>query len=136
MAHPLDDAPAALLHRSINQTASQLGEASSRWKYLHGHLTAHINEHLENFLAPLLRMPPYPLRMTRFGIPALASATLLGKSLFRGNLARALLAGIAAHANIPQSQPLAGTFGMLFSALGTTRGWGRDPRKVDLAPVW
>lgn len=134
MAHPLDDAPAALLHRSINQTASQLGEASSRWKYLHGHLTAHINEHLENFLGPLLRMPPYPLRMTRFGIPA--SATLDGKSLFHGDPARALLAGSAAHTNITPSQSLTGAFGMLSSALGTTRGWGRDPRKVDLAPVW
>lgn len=123
MAHPLDDGPAALLHRSLDRTASQLDKDSSRWKGLHGHLTAHIDEHLENFLGPLLRVPAHPMRMARFGVPALASATLLGKSLFHGEHARALLAGSAAHANIPPSQPMTGAFGMLFSALGMTRGW-------------
>lgn len=68
-------------------------------------------------------MPAYPLRVARFGIPALASATLLGKSLFHGDPARALLAGSAAHINIPPSQSLTGAFGMLSSALGMTRGW-------------
>lgn len=42
---------------------------------------------------------------------------------FREEAARALFTGSAAHANTPLGHPFTSTFGMLFSALGMTRGW-------------
>lgn len=123
MAHPLDNSPAVLLHRSLVDTAAELGADSLAWHSLHKHIVSHINEHLETLLGPMLRVPAHPLRMARFGIPALAPANLLGKTLFKGEPARALFAGSAAHAIVPPSQPFTAGFGMLFSALGMSGGW-------------
>ncbi len=123
LAHPLDNVPAVLLHRSLADTAAGLGVDASAWRRLHGHIVSHIDAHLENFLAPLLRVPPHPLHMAKFGIPAFAPANLLGKVLFRDEPARALLTGNAIHAIVPPSQALTAAFGTLFAALGMSRGW-------------
>ena len=123
LAHPLDDAPAALLYPSLQATAEGLSRDGTAWRRLHGHIVEHIDEHLENFLGPIVRWPAHPLRMARFGLAGMASASALGKAFFRGEHARALLAGSAVHAIVPPSQPLTGAFGMLFSALGMSRGW-------------
>ena len=123
MAHPLENTPAALLQPSLDDTAYGLGRDAHMWRRLHGHVADNIDEHLENFLGPMLRVPAHPLRMARFGLPALFSASGLGKALFRGSQARALLAGSAVHAIVPPSQPLTAAFGLLFSALGMSRGW-------------
>lgn len=123
VAHPLEDGSAAVLHRSLNDTAGELGRDARAWRMLHGHVVEHIDDHLANFLGPLLRIPPHPVRMARFGIPGLLSANVLGRVAFQGKPAQALLAGSAVHAITPPSAPLTGAFGVLFGALGMSRGW-------------
>lgn len=123
MAHPLDHRPAAVLSRGLDATADELGKDAAAWRRLHGHVVRNIDDHLENFLGPILRWPAHPVKMVRFGVPALAPATILGNTLFRTEEARALLAGSAVHAITPPSQPLTAAFGVLFGALGMSRGW-------------
>lgn len=123
MAHPLDDAPAALLLPDPAATADQLGRDGDAWLALHAHLVRHLDRHLANVLAPPLRWPAHPGAMARFGATAWPSALALGRRVFGQEPARALLAGSAAHAGVPPSSPLTAAFGLLFGALGMTRGW-------------
>lgn len=123
MAHPLDSGDVGLLSTSLSETAEMLDQDSRAWVRLHANAVNHIDSHLENFLGPILRPPRHPLRMMQFGIPALASAEFLGKSLFTSEKARALFAGSAVHAITSPARPLTGAFGLLFGALGMTRGW-------------
>jgi phytoene dehydrogenase-like protein len=104
LAHPLDDGTAMMLERSLPETAAGLGadaDAYSRlfepllddWDYLKG-----------EFLRPF-KFPRHPLRMARFGVPALLPATFLARTIFREPRAKALFAGIAAHSVLPLESP-------------------------------
>lgn len=123
MAHPLDDGPAALLHQDLEATAAGLGEDAHAWKRLHKDVVTNIDAHLENFLGPILRWPPHPLNLAAFGVRALPPANALSGALFETEKARALFAGSAVHAYLPPSAPLTSSFGLLFGALGMSRGW-------------
>lgn len=123
MAHPLPHGEAAVLHNDLDTTADQLGQDAATWRRIHGHLTEHIDAHLENLLGPMLKFPAHPLRLARFAPDALAPAATLVKTRFRTEAARALFMGSAAHAIVPLNQMFTGAFGALFGALGMSRGW-------------
>lgn len=123
MAHPLEGEEAAFLTRSLEGTAESLGVDERAWKLLHGNAVSHIDAHLENFLGPIIRWPVHPVRMVQFGVPALVPASVLGKALFKSERARALLAGSAVHAIASPANLMTGAFGLLFGALGMSRGW-------------
>lgn len=110
LAHPFDDRPAALLGTDM----------SPAWQRLHGPVARNIDAHLDNVLAPLLRWPAHPLRLAQFA-PGLAPATALARALPAHE--RALLLGSAVHAGISPTHPFTGAYGLLFGALGMTRGW-------------
>ncbi|HEY4558671.1 MAG TPA: NAD(P)/FAD-dependent oxidoreductase, partial [Enteractinococcus sp.] len=123
MAHPLPHGEAAVLHRDLDTTAEALDKDARRWTRVHRNLTRHIDEHLQNLLGPMLRMPAHPLRLARFGPVAVAPASFLTKTIFSTEAARALFLGSAAHAIVPLTQPFTGAFGALFGVLGMSRGW-------------
>ncbi|MGP6174846.1 phytoene desaturase family protein [Corynebacterium sp. A21] len=123
MAHPLDEGRAALLHRSVPDTAAGLGVDGKNWRRLHSGITERIDAHLANLLGPLTRIPPHPLELLKFGPPALLPAQLLARAAFRTEEARVLFAGSAVHAIAAPSQPMTAAFGLLFGALGMSRGW-------------
>ncbi|MGW9803921.1 phytoene dehydrogenase-like protein [Micrococcus sp. 093350064-1] len=123
MGHPLPDGPAALLHRDLEATAAGLGVDARAWRAVHGALVAHVDEILAGALGPVLRPPPHPVAMARFGLRAPWPADLLGRAMFRTEAARALFTGSAAHAILPSSRPLTAAFGALFGALGMSSGW-------------
>jgi len=78
---------------------------------------------LDEILQPVLHVPRAPLLLARFGLRALAPATLLGRGLFGTDEARALWAGVAAHANLPLSAPASSAFGLVLNAVGHAVGW-------------
>lgn len=123
MAHPFEGDAAALLSKSLIDTAKELGADAQAWENLHAPIVDNMDQHLSNLLAPILRWPEYPARMAQFGIPAITSASILGRTLFSTERARALLAGSAVHAIASPTQPLTGAFGLLFGALGMSGGW-------------
>lgn len=123
MAHPLPQGASAVLHRSLDDTAEGLGVDAKMWRRLHRNAVDHIDDHLENLLAPLLRWPAHPVRMAQFGVPALLPASRLSRLLFSTEKARALFCGSAVHSMTSPAQPFTSAFGVLFGALGMSRGW-------------
>ncbi len=120
-AHPLDDGSAAVLHRSVADTASGLGGDGGAYASLMGPLVRDWDEIAELVLGPL-RAPRHPLSAARFGVPGLISASLLARR-FRGDGARALLAGMAAHSMLPLNRPPTAAFALVLLGLGHTVGW-------------
>ena len=122
LAHPLDDGTAAVLHRSVEQTADGLGRDGGRWRLLFGRPSAGYDRLAEDILGPLVRIPSHPLAMARFGLPTLLPATWLGR-LFRTEEARALFTGVAAHAFQPLHRPLTSAIGLGILTAGHRNGW-------------
>lgn len=123
MAHPLDGGRAAFLSPGVDAVAEGLGPDGPAWRRLHGELTRNIDAHLENLLGPLLRIPPRPVPMARFAPVAALPARALSTAAFRTPEARALFTGSAVHSVTAPGRPLTAGFGLLFGALGMSRGW-------------
>jgi len=122
VAHPLDDEPAVLLQRSVAATAEGLGGDGHAYRRRFEPFVRSPHELLEALLGPL-RIPRYPVQLARFGLPGLRSATGAYASWFRGERARALLAGCAAHSILPLDRPLTAAVGMIFALTGHVDEW-------------
>jgi phytoene dehydrogenase-like protein len=123
LAHPLDDGSAVLLERSVEATAVGLGPDADAYRRLLEPLVRDARPLFEGVLGPLLRPPAHPLLLARFGAVGLRSATGLARSRFRGEGARALLAGCAAHSMLPLSAPLTAAFGLVLAVSAHAVGW-------------
>jgi phytoene dehydrogenase-like protein len=121
VAHPLDDQPAVLLHRSLEQTAAGLEVDAATYRRLLAPLLGDPRGLLEDALAPL-RMPRHPLLMLRFGIRGIRSATGLARR-FKGVRARAMLAGCAGHSILPLDRSLTGAVALMFLLCGHVQEW-------------
>ncbi len=73
-------------------------------------------------MRPVQHVPRHPLRLTRFGLPAAAPATLLARA-FRTPEARALFGGVAAHAFSPLNRPMSSSVGMALICACHRFGW-------------
>ena len=122
VAHPFDDGSVALLERSTAATGQWLGEDGATWGKLMDPFVGRWEHLFADALGPL-KPPRHPLLMARFGLAALPATTWLTRLLFRGHRARALFAGMAAHATLPLSQPPSAAFGMILGIAGHAVGW-------------
>ncbi|MET7476932.1 NAD(P)/FAD-dependent oxidoreductase [Streptomyces sp. NPDC005648] len=122
-AHPLDSGAAGVLRRSVPETAEGLGAIDGpRWRRLFGPLAEGFDGLAEDMMGPLARVPHHPFLLARFGIPALLPAgTVAG--LWRGEQARALFGGVAAHAFRPLNRPATAAIGLSIVAAGHRHGW-------------
>ena len=77
----------------------------------------------QEILAPALHIPSSPLTLAGFGMHATQSASSLVKCVFRGQRARALFAGLAAHSIVALDQPGTSAIGLALAAAGHTHGW-------------
>lgn len=121
-AHVLDDGTAAALHTGVEATAAGLGPDGRTWRRLFAGPSARYDALAEDILGPLLGLPRHPLLLARFGLPTLAPATMLAR-LLRTEAARALWAGVAAHAFTPLTRPLSSAIGMGILTAGHRHGW-------------
>jgi phytoene dehydrogenase-like protein len=122
VAHPLDDGPAVMLYQSLERTGEGLGRDRNAWARLVGPFLSDPHALLADAMAPL-RIPSHPLLLLRFGVRAAFSANRLARLCFREERARALLAGCAAHAILPLTQPLTAAMGVLFAVTGHVVDW-------------
>ncbi|HLI83479.1 MAG TPA: NAD(P)/FAD-dependent oxidoreductase [Bryobacteraceae bacterium] len=123
LAHPLDDGTAVILERSLDATCAQLGGDGESWRRLFEPLVANWSSLRHGVLGPQPRWPRHPFLMARFGMHALRPARALAESLFRGERARALFAGIAAHSILPLEAWASASAGLVLAILGHTSGW-------------
>jgi len=122
-AHPLDGGRAAAVAGSVDDTARGLGPDGPAYRRLLGPLVRDVPLALPAILGPLLRsVPRHPAAMARFGLEGLLPASLLSRRL-RGQEARAMLAGAAAHALLPLTAPLTSGFGLLLLMIAHWAGW-------------
>lgn len=122
LAHPFDDGGVALLERSLEATGETLAPDGGRWTALFGPLVEGGEALLPDLLGPL-RPPRHPVRLLRFGWHALRSAEGLSRSRFRGERARGLFAGLAAHSFLRLDRPASAAVGLVLGLVGHAVGW-------------
>ncbi|MEE9386894.1 MAG: NAD(P)/FAD-dependent oxidoreductase [Nannocystaceae bacterium] len=121
-AHPLPDGSAALLARSVDDTADSLGPDGDAYRRLMMPLLRHPQDLVDDLL--LMRAwPRRPFAMARFGFSGLRSARGLARSRFGDDRARALLAGCAAHSILPLDFKLTAAVGMIFCLTAHIQNW-------------
>lgn len=123
LAHPLDNGSAACLYRDVDVTAERLHEDSGAYRQLMKPLASNWENLSIEFLQPMLHWPQHPMILAHFGILALCPATLLAKFVFKGERARALFAGIAAHSFLPLEAPVSSAFALVLGLAGHAVGW-------------
>jgi phytoene dehydrogenase-like protein len=135
LAHPLDDGTAVVLDRSVERTASGLGPDSGAWRRTIG-AVAHDWERLRpTITGPALRFPRHPVALGRFGLMSITPARSFAKRAYRGERARALVAGLAAHSFLSLDALWSTTFALMLGATAHAVGWplprGGSQRVVD-----
>jgi phytoene dehydrogenase-like protein len=123
-AHPLDGQDAVLVHRDVAETAAGLGSPRDAlaWRQSAGAVARGGPGLVDSLLSPL-SVPRAPLRLARYGALGLLPATVLARTLFGGERARALLAGMAAHSMIDLRRPITAGYGLLLAGLAHQVGW-------------
>jgi phytoene dehydrogenase-like protein len=122
VAHPMPESPAVMLYRSLERTAEGLERDGRAWDRLVRPFLSDPHALLADAMAPL-RVPEHPIAMLRFGLRGAFSANRLARFLFRGERARALFAGCAAHSLLPLTQPLSAAVGVLFAITAHVEDW-------------
>jgi phytoene dehydrogenase-like protein len=123
LAHPLTAHDSAFLHRDVARTAAALGRDRAVWERVVGGLARHWRPMVDGVLDPLALPPHAPLATLAFGASGLWPTTAVNRVVLREEPARALLAGLAAHATLDLSEPLTTGVGLLLGALGHAVGW-------------
>jgi phytoene dehydrogenase-like protein len=122
LAHPLDDGTASALDRSVEVTAKTLGPDAAAYRRLMGPLVARAEGLFSDLLGPF-RIPHRPLGALRFGLSAIRSGQGLADAWFSGQQARALIAGLAAHAVLPLEQSPGAAITLMLGLAGHAVGW-------------
>lgn len=121
LAHPLDDGTAAVLARSVEETARSLGEDAASYRRLLAPAVKHWDDMLSLALSP--RFPRHPWLLARLGWKALQPAARLARSHFRGQPARALFAGLGGHAVLPLDHLGTAGVALALAVAGHAVGW-------------
>jgi phytoene dehydrogenase-like protein len=124
LGHPLDDGSAVLLRGDVDETARGLGEDRDAYRRLFGWMVDAAPTLLPDLLGPfhVPLSPARALRMARFGLDGLQPATRVARR-FRGDAARALFAGIAAHSILPLTEPVSAAAALVLGAAAHVDGW-------------
>ncbi|MBT2383433.1 NAD(P)/FAD-dependent oxidoreductase [Streptomyces sp. ISL-11] len=124
MAHPFPDGTAAVLARSVGETAHSLGPRDAG---AYRRLVAPFHGRWETVAADFLRtqwdgLPRDPALYARFGLVAAQPAALLTRR-FHDAKARALFAGLAAHGIAPLTGLGTGGMALVFALAAHAAGW-------------
>lgn len=122
VAHPLPDGTAALLERSFEATGATLDQDGEAWRHLMEPFARKADALFEDAMGPL-HIPSNPFLLMKFGLKAIRSAQSLTHSWFRGEKAKALFAGIAAHTIQPLDYSLTAAIGLMLGVAGHAVGW-------------
>jgi phytoene dehydrogenase-like protein len=122
LAHPFDDGSAAVLYRSVDDTAATIAPDGDAWARLTRPFLRQPDAFFQEILRPV-RLPRHPFLMARFGAAGLRSCVSLAEARFRGPRARALFAGCAAHSFLAIDAPGSASFGLVLALAGHAVDW-------------
>ncbi|MGF1670986.1 MAG: phytoene desaturase family protein, partial [Balneolaceae bacterium] len=121
LAHPLDDQPAVIVHKDIDETARSLGSDAGTYQKLLKPLAENWESLTADILGPL-SIPSHPFRLAGFGLKALQPATRLVKK-FKTEQAAALFGGLAAHSILSLDKVTTSAIGLVLGAAAHAVGW-------------
>ncbi|MFC4329548.1 phytoene desaturase family protein [Streptomyces andamanensis] len=124
MAHPFPDGTAAVLARSVAETAASFGARDAgAYRRLVQPFLPHWDTLARDFMSlPLTALPRDPVTLARFGLAGLPPSTWLSRR-FRDERARTLFAGLVAHVMAPLGGFATGAVGLVFCLAAHARGW-------------
>jgi phytoene dehydrogenase-like protein len=120
-AHPFDSGNAAIINGTVEQTAHLLGDDAQAYRELLLPVVKDWPLIAPDVLGPL-HYPKHPIAMARFGMKAMTSANHLIKR-FKTPEAKALFAGMAAHAIQPLTNIATSAIGLVLMASAHLGGW-------------
>lgn len=123
LAHPLDGGSAAMVLQDLDATCAQLGEDGGAYRRAVAFLAGRWLDLVPDLLAPPLHVPRSPALLARFGLLAMWPARTIAMRRFRTRAARALFAGIAAHAVMPLEETGSGAFAWVLAITAHAAGW-------------
>jgi phytoene dehydrogenase-like protein len=121
-AHPLDGAAGAAAYRSVEETAVALGNDGRAWQSVFGPLAERFGDITADFLRPMLHVPEHPIALARFGLYSGLPAAVLARR-WSSDEARALFAGVAAHAFRPFTSLMSSAIGLALGTAAHGYGW-------------
>jgi phytoene dehydrogenase-like protein len=121
-ANPLDGGRAAVVTRSVTETAARLGPDGPSYRRLLGPLARHTDDICAELLRPLRRFPAHPLVMASYGRRGVLPAAAVARR-WRTDEARAIIAGAAAHAMMKLTAVPTGGIGLMLMLLAHGVGW-------------
>jgi phytoene dehydrogenase-like protein len=136
-AHPLDGGRAGVVYRSIEKTAETLGRDGKSYIELMKSINPDWDKVCESALDPLnlFKMFRHPFALGFFGLKAMMPAQMMIDTYFQDDIARGLLAGVCAHAELPFTAFASASFGLVLGATAHILGWpmpaGGAQRLID-----
>jgi len=128
-AQPLPGGRAGIAYHDLGRTVDGLGVDGAAWRGLVGRLSEHAPDVVRVGLGdkrsiPAGLLPGGAMTAARFGLGVLEQGTRRWDDRFTGDVAPALLTGVAAHAITPLPSLAAAGTALLLAALGHAgRGW-------------
>lgn len=122
-AHPLDDGRSGIAYRDLDRTAEGLGQDGAAYAQLMRPLAEHADRVAALTGSQLLQVPDHPLLAAQFGLRVLEQGTPLWNLRFAGEVAPAMLSGVAAHAIRPLPSLSTAGAGLALTAHAHARGW-------------
>ncbi|MFD5450877.1 phytoene desaturase family protein [Streptomyces sp. NPDC003470] len=124
MAHPFPDGSAAVLSRSVGETAASFGprDAGTYRRLVERFLPGWDTLARDFMSLPATALPRDPVALARFGLVGLPPSTWLMRR-FRDERARTLFAGLVAHVMAPLGGFATGAIGLVFALAAHARGW-------------
>ncbi|HEY3840154.1 MAG TPA: NAD(P)/FAD-dependent oxidoreductase [Bryobacteraceae bacterium] len=122
LAHPFDDGTAAVLEQSLDSNSTRLGVDGPSWRRVVKPLVEQWDRLAGEIFRPL-HFPAHPYLFSRFGVLAPWPATWTSRSLFKTAAARALFAGVAAHAIMPLEHPFSSAIAWPLVIAAHAVGW-------------
>ncbi|AQS66688.1 NAD(P)/FAD-dependent oxidoreductase [Streptomyces pactum] len=124
MAHPFPDGSAAVLSRSVGETAASFGARDAgAYRRLVERFLPRWDTLARDFMSlPLTALPRDPVTLARFGLVGLPPSTWLMRR-FRDDKAKTLFAGLVAHVMAPLGGFATGAIGLVFALAAHARGW-------------
>jgi len=124
VANPFDDGTAAVVSRSMSETVATLDGIDEK---TYARLMSPLVVQSQGLMDEIMRFPAIPLRhplmMLNFGRRAITPTTELARSLFKGERARALIAGMGAHSAMELERRGSFASGFLMSITAHADGW-------------
>jgi phytoene dehydrogenase-like protein len=121
--HPLDGGQAALAYRDLERTAESLGADGPGWRALFGPLVERWSDVADLAMSDLRHLPPHASAAALLAARVLEQSSPLHTARLRSPAARALFAGVSAHAFAPPGSPVAASVGLVLGTLAHTVGW-------------